>query len=372
MTIRVLHIAEAAGGVERYSYALLRNSDPNKVENYVIASQHYEVEKFQQYVSGIYQIEMAHELDFKEDKAAVKQIKKLAKKLKPDIVYAHSTKAGALTRMALIGMSIPVIYNPHGWAFNIDQSKQKELAYRLIEKMQVPFTKKIVCISDAEMQSAIQKHICSPNMIKVIPNGVDFELLDKASSITREELGIPDSAFVVGQIGRLSKQKAPDVFVEMAKIIKDAIPNSFFVMVGGGNLEAKVRSLIKSEGLEDSFLITGWVSNPTSYLNCFDVATLLSRWEGFGLALVEYMYCGVPLVSTKVDAIPYVVDDGVDGLLVEPNRPDKAAQAVIRIHKDKDLAIKFMKNGLLISRNKYDIRRVVEQTQLLYQELLNH
>lgn len=369
--IRVVHVAEAAGGVERYLYALLKNSDSQKIENYLIASQHYEMGKFKKYVSGEYQLKMAHAACFKNDKATVKQIKKIVRQIKPDIVYAHSTKAGALTRIALMGMHIPVIYNPHGWAFNMAQSKKKELAYRLIEKAQIPFTKKVVCISEAEMQSAMQKHICSKDKIKIITNGIDFDLLDKVQPVTRRDLGIPEGAFVVGQIGRFSEQKSPDVFVEMAEKIKKEIPNSFFVMVGDGNLEAEIRRLIKMKGLEDSFLITGWVDNPTGYLNCFDVATLLSRWEGFGLALVEYMYCGVPLVSTKVDAIPYVVDDGVDGLLVEPDKPNEAAQAVIRIHGDSVLAAKLVTNGFNIAKDKYDICRVIKQTQQLYQDVLS-
>lgn len=269
-------------------------------------------------------------------------------------------------------MHIPVIYNPHGWAFNMAQSKKKELAYRLIEKAPIPFTKKVVCISEAEMQSAMQKHICSKDKIKIITNGIDFDLLDKVQPVTRRDLGIPEDAFVVGQIGRLSEQKSPDVFVEMAEKIKKEIPNSFFVMVGNGNLEAEFRRLIKMKGLEDPFLITGWVDNPTGYLNCFDVATLQSRWEGFGLALVEYMYCGVPLVTTKVDAIPYVVDDGVDGLLVEPDNSSEAAGAVIRIHEDPALSAKFVANGLSIVKDKYDVRRVAKQTLKLYYKVLHN
>ena len=372
MTIRVLHVAEAAGGVERYLYALLRNSDHQTVENYFISSQHYELEKFQKYVSGIYQIQIAHAVSIKEDKSSVKQIKKIVKQIKPDIVYAHSTKAGALTRIALIGMHIPVIYNPHGWAFNIIQSKKKELAYKLIEKVQIPFTNRIICISEAEKESAVRNHICSADKIQVITNGVDFELLDHAKTVTRNELGIPKDAFVVGQIGRLTEQKSPDIFVEMAEKIKEVIPNSFFVMIGDGNLEGEVRDSIKAKGLEESFLITGWVQNPTGYLNCLDVATMLSRWEGFGLALVEYMYGGVPLVSTKVDAIPYVINDGVDGLLVEPNRPDEAARAVMRLYHDSTLATELVKNGRSIARSQYDINRVVKQTYHLYVDILGY
>lgn len=369
--IRVIHVAEAAGGVERYLQGLFKYSDHQKIEDILICSQNYDTSKFKDIASKIYQVPMAHGISLSADRLAIKQIRELLKELKPNIVYAHSSKAGALTRLACLGLKIPVIYNPHGWAFNMAQSKKKELAYRLIEKVQIPFTKKIVCISEAEMQSAVQKHICSKDKIKIITNGIDFDLLDKVQPVTRRDLGIPEDAFVVGQIGRLSEQKSPDVFVEMAEKIKKEIPNSFFVMVGNGNLEAEVRKLIKAKGLENSFLITGWVDNPTGYLNCFDVATLLSRWEGFGLALVEYMYCGVPLVSTKVDAIPYVVDDGIDGLLVEPNSTNEATQAVIHIYEDPTLANKLVTNGLNMAKEKYNIRRVVKQTEQLYQDVLS-
>ncbi|MFK5587383.1 glycosyltransferase [Lactobacillus delbrueckii] len=235
------------------------------------------------------------------------------------MVYAHSTKAGAFTRIALMGMHIPVIYNPHGWAFNMaqSQSKKKELAYRLIEKAQIPFTKKVVCISEAEMQSVIKNKICSKEKLSIITNGVDIDYIQSAPKLSRKELGIPENAVVIGQIGRLSPQKAPDIFVKMATLVKKEIPHAFFVMVGDGELRDKIWKLIKSKHLEDSFLITGWVENPTIYLKNMDVATLLSRWEGFGLAIAEYMCAGVPLVATNVDAIPYVVSNGVDGILVE-------------------------------------------------------
>lgn len=74
--IRVVYVAEAEGGVERYLYALLKNCESQKIENYLIASQHYEMEKFKKYVSGEYQLRMAHAACFKNDKATVKRIKK--------------------------------------------------------------------------------------------------------------------------------------------------------------------------------------------------------------------------------------------------------------------------------------------------------
>ena len=79
-------------------------------------------------------------------------------------------------------------------------------------------------------------------------------------------------------------------------------------------------------------MITGWVDNPLDYASCFDVATLLSRWEGFGLVLPEYMLLGKPIVATKADAIPYVVGDA--GIIVDIDDYESASKAVLKIYKD--------------------------------------
>lgn len=109
-----------------------------------------------------------------------------------------------------------------------------------------------------------------------------------ATSECFSSIWIPEDAYVVGMVGRISPQKAPDVFVKMAKLVKDEIPNAHFVIVGSGNQEAEIRKYAEENKFADSLHITGWVDDPMSYVELFDVACLLSRWEGFGLALPEY------------------------------------------------------------------------------------
>ena len=360
MSIRVLHVAEAGGGVERYLQGLFKYTSQD-IENILLCSQNYDKSKFQTYAKKVIQIEMAHDIDCKKDIKAINSIRGVVRQYHPDIVYAHSSKAGALTRLACLFYRVPIIYNPHGWAFNMQQSQKKTMAYELIERIQAPFTKKIVCISEAEKKSAIKNKICREDEISVIANGVDIDSINSVPKKSRNELGIPKDAIVIGQVGRLTPQKAPDIFVKMAAIVKKEIPNAFFVMVGDGELRPTVDELIKKFHLEDSFLITGWVENPTVYLKSMNVATLLSRWEGFGLALAEYMCVGVPLVATNVDAIPYVVSDKVDGILVEKDDFEQAAKSVIKILQNKKIADALTKNGLVTVNTKYNVRRVCEE-----------
>ena len=242
------------------------------------------------------------------DLRAIGKVRKLIKKYTPDIVYAHSSKAGAIARVADIGMRNCCIYNPHGWAFNMRCSTRKKTMYTAIEKIAAPFCDKIICISDAEKQSALEKKICKVDKLQVIFNGADIEAYEKEvhGSVKRKDLNIPENAFVVGMVGRMSLQKAPDVFVKMARLVKDRIPNAHFIIVGNGEQEYEVRKYAEENGFNDSLHITGWVDNPMSYVELFDVACLLSRWEGFGLVLPEYMMAGKPIVASRVDALSLI------------------------------------------------------------------
>lgn len=367
--IRVLHVAEAAGGVERYLETLFKYSK-DKVENILVCSQNYDYKKFKTLADRVIVLKMAHDIDPSSDIKVERTLRRIIKQLKPDIVYAHSSKAGAFARIADLGLKNKVIYNPHGWAFNMQQSAKKKEMYKWVEKILAHFCDEIVCISDAEKESALREKICKPSKLQVIYNGIDLEEIEKTAPMSRAKLGISEDAFVVGMVGRLSKQKAPDTFVKAAKLIKEKIPNAFFLMVGDGELRDQTEELINQYDLGSSFLITGWVDNPTAYMKIMDVGMLLSRWEGFGLVLPEYMACGVPIIATNVDAIPNIVKDGVNGMLVDKDDYHEAADAVDGLFEQPDLRFSLVKTASNIVKTKFDGKRVTQNSEQLYKELI--
>ncbi len=97
--------------------------------------------------------------------------------------------------------------------------KIKSLVYLLMEKCLAPLTDKIVCISEAEKESAERAHIADGSRLELIPNGIDIAAVQRAEPVRRSDLGVAEDTFVVGMIGRLSPQKAPDVFIRAAKLI---------------------------------------------------------------------------------------------------------------------------------------------------------
>ena len=175
---------------------------------------------------------------------------------------------------------------------------------------------------------------------------------------------------VVGMVGRLSKQKAPDVFLEMAKRVRAQYPNAHFVLVGGGEMIVELQNRIAQNRMQSCVHITEWTTEPLRYADMFDVAVLLSRWEGFGLVLPEYMLLQKPLVATNVDAIPTIVRDGYNGLLVPPDDPGAAAKAVLRLLGDSDLRERLKTQAEQDARERFDVRRVSKSHGQLFEELL--
>lgn len=243
--------------------------------------------------------------------------------------------------------------------------------YTAIEKIAAPFCDKIICISEAEKQSALDKKICRKEKLQVIFNGVDIEAYENGvhGTVKRGDLNIPENAFVVGMVGRISPQKAPDVFVKMAKQVKEKVPNAHFIIVGNGDQESDIRKYAADNGFSDSLHITGWVDNPMSYVELFDVACLLSRWEGFGLALPEYMMAGKPIVASSVDAIPNIIRDGENGLLVEVDDDIGASEAVLRLYREDELRNRLVAQGMEDVHNRFNARRVSEEHGKLFERM---
>ena len=356
--VKVLHIAECIGGVDRFLRCLMKYANHDEFENIMILSRLYEGRGYENLADKVEITDIPHSMGTEALKTALR-IRKKIEKYKPDIVVAHSSIAGGITRIACMGLKCKVIYNPHGWSFNMDSSKKG--TYIKIEKLLSHFCDKIVCISDAEKESALRENICKEDMLHVIYNGIDLDehILGKVD--------LPDGRFIVGMVGRICKQKAPDIFVKMEKEVKKQIDNAYFVIVGDvleATLEEKNEIKELAKDLGDDLYITGWVNNPLDYVARFNVGCLLSRWEGFGLAIPEYMSLGIPIVATKVDAIPYLIKDNVTGYLVEKDDWRSAAEKVLKA-KDNKVMSEFEKKEV----RRFDAKRVSKEYEELYHKL---
>ena len=123
--IRILHVVQAAGGVDRYIRMLLKYLDKEEFENIMVCSQDFHKGDYKGLADCFEQIEMNRAIGM-SDLKSIREVRKQIKKYNPDIIYAHSSKAGAIARMADIGLKNRCVYNPHGWAFNMRCSEKKK------------------------------------------------------------------------------------------------------------------------------------------------------------------------------------------------------------------------------------------------------
>lgn len=368
--IKLLHIAQSAGyGVSAYVESLIKNIDTNVYEQYLLGSKYYDSERFYRIVNRLITIKMDRNISF-YDFSTILRCRVVIKELSPDIVYCHSAKAGIYGRLACVGTRTKVVYNPHGWSFNMKCSPLKKMIYRCVEAALAITTNKIVCISDHEFNST-PRYIPSSKLV-VIKNGIDVSQCNISltkNNLTREMVGIPASAFVIGIIARISIQKGQDMLIDIAGILKEKIPNAFFLNVGGKSDDIPIEKMIEERGLHNCFFITGEVDNAINYASLFDVAVLTSRWEGFGLVLLEYMVAGKPIVAFKVDAIPEIIIDGYNGLLVKNKDLTAFAKAIFLLYKNNDLKHKLVINGRTLVQEAFDVGRVAKEHERMLADL---
>lgn len=358
--IKIMFVAQAyPGGVPVYIETLAKHLDSSKYEKILVCSYAYEEARFAPYFDAIEKVGMERSISASKILKPAWATRKLIKKYKPDVVYCNSSIAGAVGRLAAIGCGATVLYNAHSWAFNMRLSNKKKLFYRWIEKFFAVFTDKIICVSNFEKKSALDNHICSEKKLEVILNGIDIAEVEQKienSKLTRASLNVPESAYIVGMVGRISEQKAPDVFVKAARKIKDAIPDAFFIIVGDGPDQTEIEKMISDLGLKDSFLITGWVNNPIDYLALFDVAVLCSRWEGLPLVVPEYFAAKKPVVCTRIDAVDDMIEDGVNGFVVDIDNAEFIVQKVLELKRNPQKKDQFIENAFGIVSKKFDIK----------------
>lgn len=137
-------------------------------------------------------------------------------------------------------------------------------------------------------------------------------------------------------------------------------------MVGDGEMKNEIEDLIRKMDLQKSVLVTGWVNEPMEYIRLFDQAMLLSRWEGFGLVLTEYMLAKKPIIATKVDAISDLITDRVNGLLVKMDDIEAIARASKEIYEDKELVNLMINNSFRLVNERFNIKRVVSELETLF------
>ena len=372
---KIIFMAQSyGGGVTEYLYMLLKGLDKNKYCRILLFSEEYkeQEERFKKISDKIYYIPMTREVNLKKDIIAIKQTRKIIKDEQPNIVYAHSSKAGAIARIALyFNPKIKILYNAHGWYFNADISNKKKKVFLIIEKLLALRTSKIINISQNEYDTALKNKVAKQNKMCIIENGIDlkkFTGCEENRKITRKKYNIDENDIVIGTVGRISEQKDPLTAIKAFKLLHEKYSNTKFIFVGDGNLKQKITEYARQNNINNDIIITNWVDNVEKYIPAFDIAILPSKWEGFGLVLIEYMACKKPIIASNVGGIPNIIKENENGFLIKPGDYQELFIKIKEIIENENIKEKFIHNNEKVLE-RYDIKKVIEKHEELFDNL---
>lgn len=283
------------------------------------------------------------------DLSAVRQIAKVIKSIRPQIVHAHTPKGGLLGTMAAAIAKVPIrIYHIRGFPFMTARGPKRRLL-RWTEWAACRMATQVLCISPSLREVAIAEGICPAEKIKVLAhgsgNGIDargrFNAARRSSierQQVRDELGIAKDALVLGFVGRIARDKGIAELAASWQSIREEFPNAELVLVGPLEENDPVPGPVIEQLRRDARVhFVGMVGDAARYYTAFDLCVLPTYREGLGMVLLEAAAMGLPTVATRIPGCVDAVQDGVTGTLVPPRDAAALAGAIRRYLADPRL-----------------------------------
>ena len=280
-------------------------------------------------IAGVPYVELKHvrrAIHPWHDARGLFELVRLCRRLRPDIVHAHSSKVGVLGRLAAWLAHVPVrVYTVHGWSFAAYDGLPGRV-YLWLERLMRPLTTAVVCVSEATRGQGVAARACDDARTVVIHNAVEVDSFGPRA----ESTGPPR----ILSIGRLAY---PKDFVTLLAALARLDADYRLSLVGDGPDAAEVAAALEAQGLSDRVELLGARENVSELLARADLFVLSSRSEGFPVSILEAMAAGLPVVATDVGGVAEAVLDGETGILVPPADPEALAAALERLVDDVEL-----------------------------------
>ncbi|MEJ2725219.1 MAG: glycosyltransferase family 4 protein [Deltaproteobacteria bacterium] len=293
-----------------------------------------------------------------------------------DVIHTHNSKAGFIGRLAGKLARVPVIvHTVHGFAFHDQEPPWRQALFRNMERFAAHWCDKMVFISQPLIHWALEEGIAKNSKMIKVYSGIELDRFHpvraEEKKRIRKKWGIGPRDPVIGMVSKLWEGKGHAVLIQAFREIKREMERARLVIVGEGYLHGELIALVNRLGLKDSVLFTGFQMDVFEIIATFDVAVLPSFFEGMGRVLLEAMAMEKPVVASRVGGIPDLVEDGVNGFLVNPGRVRELKGGLLKVLRDKKLARKLGKQGRKKTSERFSAEIMVQSIDRIYRELLS-
>ncbi len=369
--MRVIKVMEVSsdtniGGAGKCVLTFLKTYDRSKFDVSVVLPPNSllkpEVEK---YNVPVFEVEgMA---DKSLDRTAVKNLKRLFREQKPDIVHTHASMSA---RFAARSLKIGIVYTRHS-VFPPSPKISRGIGKKINGFINNRTSDRIIAVAEAAKDNLTATGV-NEKKITVILNGVDrlSPLNTEERAAARAKFGLREGQKSAAIVARLNEVKGHKYLVQAAKLVLDSGIDAKFFVAGTGETEEEIRRQIQAEHLQDNVIMLGFMTDVRPLMDVMDVQLNCSfGTEATSLSLLEGMSLGKPAVVTDFGGNPGVIQDGVNGFLVPTRDAQAMADALIKLFRDDELYEKMREQALAIYQEKFTSEVNTRQIEAVYSEV---
>lgn len=307
-------------------------------------------------------------VDFKNNIKAYKYVLNLIKKYHYQFIHCHTPIGSVIGRLAAKRTGTKVIYTAHGFHFFKGAPLKNWLLYYPVESFLSRWTDTLVLINHGDYHQAKKNFYAKK--IKYIPGvGIDYEkffLCQIDIKKKRCELGLEDNDFVILSVGELNDNKNHSVIIKAMAEIKDT--DIKYIICGKGKGEETLIKLISKLHLEKQVFLLGFRDDVADLLHISDLFAFPSRREGLGLAALEAMAAGLPIITSNINGINDYSQNGITGYKYAPNDYKGFSEGIKLLKNDIEKRHLFAENNRFIAK-RYDIKNIQKSMKKIYKSI---
>jgi len=366
--IKVLQVLNCVGGVEICVRQIIENTDSKQIENIVlsqnIGSKRKITDSKKQEVKH-YELTIQRQINILKDLFAIIKMVEIIRKEKPNLIHAHSAKAGAIARIAALFFDVKILYTPHAFSFLSTNNYLKKKSFVLIERMLKTNKTILLATSKSERDLAINVVGFSPSKVIVLNNAIN-PIKTQISSSNK----IKHKNYIC-TIGRPSYQKNTEMLIETFSLVQKKHNNVHLYIIGAGEYNPnlnKINSLIIQKGLLDKITILPWVNREEAMviLKNSQLYVSTSRYEGMPYAVIESLCLKTPCVLTNCDGNRDLIVHNKTGYLINDMDQHEMSKKICSLIEDKDKLIEFGKNGHRYYQKNHLLSNYIKKLTLHY------
>ncbi|NBA96330.1 glycosyltransferase [Pseudomonas sp. R5(2019)] len=271
------------------------------------------------------------------------------------LINTHNFKGLLFGWVAATLLRLPLVITQHG--FTPRSTKQRFYTWLSLQLCRTPSVRRVVCVAESIARLHRLAHVRA-DKLQVIPNG-----LPPAAEMPKRQA---EPCTLVGYVGRLSREKGPDLFLDALIPLAREHSHLHAVMLGDGPERDVLQSRIDDAGLGSNIQLPGYQTEMRHWWMQLDLLVISSRTEGTPMIMLEAMQAGVPVVSFAVGGIPDVLEDGINGLLAEPANSAALAACIDRLIDDPGLARALAERARHTQQDRYHLPVLAERWSQLY------